>query len=614
MASAIANLAVSLTARTDKFRRGMKDSRDDLLSFDRAVKGVKNTLAGLAASYLTFDTLKDSLKEFGDEEATLRRISGGLKLIGKDTPGATADISKFADSLSSVTAVSDDTVLALADMGVRLGKLSGTQLKTATQAAVGLSKVMGIDAETSMRMLIRAINGNTNAFARQGLAIDKTKSKQEQLNYIVQTGLNGMSLARDEVNTYNGAMAQLGNSINNVKEEIGARLAPTIIDIANTINQFGIPAIKNMGLTYKIIVAQATLDLFKLRDAGLAIFNKLVPKALSGNGNSAATSGGSGKGFAIPGMGGLGYALSSAMGSAAFGMTGKEARKAQEQGKYTVKEFDPTGGHGFGGYSDPNGGFWYDFNKNTSTVRTGFGKWAGWLYQGATVTGLATAAGTMAAGIAEAGPAAWGLGARVAGGGGTLLGAGDVLSGATGGAVGAAAGRAAPVVARAAGKAAAAAGESVAAKEVVKQAAKGGWLKSLFKWAGIGVAGAGAAQVGYDVIGKTEKAIGAKKSPEQIAAQQALDALLKELNDSAGASPLDPSGRLSLSDMVGSAAASRVSPSPLVSNYLTRVPGSGDYGRQLLDINRQQLEVMKQSKTGIDQLNANLDIDVADLE
>lgn len=155
-------------------------------------------------------------------------LAAALRLIGPAAEEGFEELKKFASAIQAVTTIGDEDVLMLMKLGATMGKLSGQQLKDATQAAIGLSKAFAIELKGAMLLVARAAVGDTTMLKRYGIIIDAAKSNTEKFNDVLKIGLSNFELATAEVDTFSGAMAQLKNAVGDTGEQIGGALLPDL--------------------------------------------------------------------------------------------------------------------------------------------------------------------------------------------------------------------------------------------------------------------------------------------------------------------------------------------------------------------------------------------------
>lgn len=249
--ASIANLAVSLTANTSGFTRGMSRARGSVSGFSSAIASAKRMAAGFLGGYLSARGVMSAVNAYAEAEKATQGLSSALEMIGKNAPGAVADLQKFASSVQSVTTLDDEAVAGLMAYGARLGQFADEDLKKATVASIGLAKVLGIDTQSAMKLVTRAAAGQTSTLSRYGIVLGQNLSDQEKFNRVIEIGTRGFQLAKDETTTYSGRIQQMKNALNDAAEVIGGALAPSIGRLAEFISKNAVPAIEHVAILFR---------------------------------------------------------------------------------------------------------------------------------------------------------------------------------------------------------------------------------------------------------------------------------------------------------------------------------------------------------------------------
>jgi hypothetical protein len=222
-------------------------AHDRMQGFDRAEKrlnrfgmGVKRLAMGVAGAFGLYlggraiaSQMRASLEAFGEQEQAIAKLNQALQDLGAG--GQLAGMQAYAAELQKLTTVGDEAALGMMQLGASIGRLSGEQLKKATQAAIGFSKAYGMELNAAMLLVAKAAQGNSEALSRYGIQLDKGLSDQEKFNEVLRRGAEAFRVAEAEAGTYSGRMAQLKNALGDVREEIGARLAPLVKSFAESI-------------------------------------------------------------------------------------------------------------------------------------------------------------------------------------------------------------------------------------------------------------------------------------------------------------------------------------------------------------------------------------------
>lgn len=245
-------LVVSLTAETAGLRaelnQATKTVQQSTDKMDKAVSefsknSSKNTsffqtamgtMAGFLASQVVlgaFGMVKDAAAFLGDqllkgaaaanaEELALTKLANSLALSGQYSAAAMKDLQAFTGEMEQLTNIGDDVVASNLAILSSLTKLDAEGLKQAQRAAIDLSTAVGIDLESATRMVAKGINGNTDAFQRQGIEIENATTKTERLKNIME-GLSGVTgSAAGATKTFAGSLGGIENSWGNLFESV----------------------------------------------------------------------------------------------------------------------------------------------------------------------------------------------------------------------------------------------------------------------------------------------------------------------------------------------------------------------------------------------------------
>ena len=282
----ISILAVNLIARTGAFEKNMNKSRKHVSRFSRELKTMAKTAVTAFSGLAAIRFFSQSLKLYGEQEAAVKSLSDALDLIGKNSNATMANMKAFASSIQKVTVYGDEAVLRLMAMGSSMAKLSGTELKNATKAAIGLAAAYKLDVVAAMRLVARARTGDTATLAKYGIKLKEGLSAQEKFNAILIKGAEGFKLAEGEAHTFIGKMAQLKNSIGDVREHIGEKLLPAVLRIVRILDHFNMTFVDVVAKTLKW-VAVITSAIYIAPRIVKAI--GLIIKALQGMAEAQAT-------------------------------------------------------------------------------------------------------------------------------------------------------------------------------------------------------------------------------------------------------------------------------------------------------------------------------------
>ena len=206
-----------------------------LKQMEGASESTFKKIADAAAAYLTVKMLgslvKSSVAAFVTQENAVEGVRASLRNLGAEVDGTAARYEQFAKMLQSKTTFGDETILATMSQGLKMG-IRPEDIEKVTTAAIGLSAKLGVDLPTAMQLVVRASHGHAQMLSRYGLAIDTTKSKEEQFQDVLKAGNESFSLAEDAAKTAGGRLTQVGNDLGDAWEKVGEEFVPIVLACA----------------------------------------------------------------------------------------------------------------------------------------------------------------------------------------------------------------------------------------------------------------------------------------------------------------------------------------------------------------------------------------------
>jgi hypothetical protein len=254
------NLIVSAVSTFDN--KGLKKGQKEISAFDKSVKSLGKTFAGVFGATALLNYGKNAVKAFAADEAAAKALELQLKNTGNAF--AAPAVEMYIANLQKTTGVIDDQLRPAFQQLLTVTK-SVVLSQAALDTALNVSAATGKSLTEVAAALSRGYAGNTTALTRLGVGLDKTTLKSGDMNKILEE-LNqkfaGQAQAR--LTTYAGKMDLLNISAQNVKETIGkgildaltllgkdksienltgdfeklaAGIAATIVDLAELINK-----------------------------------------------------------------------------------------------------------------------------------------------------------------------------------------------------------------------------------------------------------------------------------------------------------------------------------------------------------------------------------------
>lgn len=187
---------------------------------------LKTAIAG-AVAYMGVRQIisfsKESVEAFARQELAIRELKQALDNLGAGSQ--IEDMKKFAAEIQKVTTYGDEATMEVMKLGATIGGLAGDQLKAATTAAIGFSKMLNIDLKAAMLLIGKAATGEASSFSRYGIVFEEGMTKAQKYAEVLKRGAEGFKIAQAETDTYAGKVKQLSNTWGDFKESIGKTIA-----------------------------------------------------------------------------------------------------------------------------------------------------------------------------------------------------------------------------------------------------------------------------------------------------------------------------------------------------------------------------------------------------
>ena len=241
-------------------------------NLEKKSESVFKKIGDAVTNYLTTNTIvsfvQDSVAAFRTQESAVESVRATLRNLGKESDLATARMGEFASEMQKITVYGDEGTLAAMAQGMRLG-INPAEIENVTKAAMGLAAKIGTDLPTAMMLLARASKGQTQMLSRYGIALDETKSKEEQYQDILKAGVDSFPLVTAAADTATGKMTQFANALGDTKEVFGEQWQKALTDVITPLTGLLTEFNNADQATKSLVVSAASLT------AGLVLLNNL---------------------------------------------------------------------------------------------------------------------------------------------------------------------------------------------------------------------------------------------------------------------------------------------------------------------------------------------------
>lgn len=246
-----------------------------ILDFGKAAAG---TVIGAGVALVGF--LTDAVKNAGDLQNVETQTNAVIKSTG-DVSGVTAaSIDKLAESLSTTTTFSRDTVQAAENMLLTFTKIGKDVMPQATQTVLDMSQALGQDTKSSAIQLGKALDDpikGITALSRVGVTFD-----QDQKN-LIKTYVAHGETAKAQAIILKELQKEFGGSATAAGTTLGGSIA--ILhnkwdELTATVGEKVIPIISSLVSTFAPIIEQFASKLPAAASIAVGFFNEHIEPAI----------------------------------------------------------------------------------------------------------------------------------------------------------------------------------------------------------------------------------------------------------------------------------------------------------------------------------------------
>lgn len=222
-------IQISITLDDGSVRQGFariqQSGEDAGKSLSDAFSQVKTELLALLGAYVGFEAAKKFVEESIDAAAAydkaLNDMNKSLFAAGGYSQAASEQFLGFAESMEKSTTLSTKQVLSLEALANNYAHTNEQALKL-TQAAIELGAATGKGPNAALQQLGQTLEGNAGRLTKLLPQVQNfTKYQLEQGAALDLVTQRFKGAAEGDVNTYEGAIARLNNSFENLKIAFG---------------------------------------------------------------------------------------------------------------------------------------------------------------------------------------------------------------------------------------------------------------------------------------------------------------------------------------------------------------------------------------------------------
>ena len=223
----MANVVVSAIATWNG--KALKKGKKDISAFDKTVKSLGKTFAGVFAASKLLNYSKNAVKAFAADEAAAKALELQLKNTG--FAFASPAVESYIANLQKTTGVLDDQLRpAFQQLLTVTGSITKSQ--EALNTALDISAATGKSVTEVSAALSKAYAGNATGLSRLGVGISKATLKTGDMDKILgelNQKFSGQAAAR--LDTYAGKMDLLKVASQDASEIIGKSLIDALTNL-----------------------------------------------------------------------------------------------------------------------------------------------------------------------------------------------------------------------------------------------------------------------------------------------------------------------------------------------------------------------------------------------
>ena len=234
------------------FEKAMKKAQRSMKKFGSSMKRTGRSLTtNLTMPIVAMAAV--SVRAFDKQQKAIAQMEAGLKSTGGQVGITSKELQKMASDLQKTTLFGDEEILqgATAQL-LTFTNITGEQFKKTQEVALDLATRLDGDLKSASIMLGKALNdpvANLSALSRAGIQF--STDQKSTIKSLVETNrlADAQTIILAELEKqYGGSAAaaaaaglgpiqQLGNSLSDMSEDIGAALLPIIQDLASWVKK-----------------------------------------------------------------------------------------------------------------------------------------------------------------------------------------------------------------------------------------------------------------------------------------------------------------------------------------------------------------------------------------
>ena len=244
----VGQLKAILGLDKSKYNKGLKGAKKSTQSFGNSVKKIGGIIAGAFAVRKIIQFGQKAVEAANIQAQAEQKLASQVAANGKAVQATMTDYKNYASELQKITTVGDETTLQLLQMAETM---QSPAPKEAAKGAIALSKSLGVDLQSALKMVTLAQEGEYTMLNRYVPALRAASTEAEKAAILQKTLADGFEIAKTEALTGSGAITQMQNALGDVSEQVGSALLPVLVKMANRIKEAAVWVQENKDAVLK---------------------------------------------------------------------------------------------------------------------------------------------------------------------------------------------------------------------------------------------------------------------------------------------------------------------------------------------------------------------------
>ena len=203
--------------------RGLEDT---LKAYEQVGRQTRQLAQDTVAAASTF------IQAYTEEQDAVNRLTSALAATGQATPAVIEAYAAMATQFQATTKYADESVASAQAVLTTIGQVGPEQMQLALTAVTNLASGMNIDLVQAANMVAKAVGSGGEQLGKLKVVLGEAYTEGMSTTDMLQA-LNAKfgPAAQNELQTYNGQIANMNNQMSDLQEMVGGVLVNALTDL-----------------------------------------------------------------------------------------------------------------------------------------------------------------------------------------------------------------------------------------------------------------------------------------------------------------------------------------------------------------------------------------------